>query len=373
MARPNIQAMGTRPLTRDYLIKSTDHEAMLLFEVTRRLNTILDLETALHEVATLMKRAMQADKCELILSENFNRLGELGFPSSIAKLAIEKKAAVIIPNNEDDANTEIGQSASFIHVRSILCVPIMSEDQVIGLTCIYKTDPAFIPFDERDLRLAVIISYQAGLTIERTNLIHEFNVEQRTRHLVERFLSPSEVEFALDYYVKNGQLPAVTEHHATVLFTNIVDSTSLAERLGITRFSNLLANYYQELTTEIFKNEGLVKFWGDSMLAVFGLGKNPENHEEKAVLAGLGILERVKAIKGLDGKDPLQISIGISTGLVMAGYMGSHEHVEFTVLGNAVNIAYSLESQARPKSIICRYADNFSLLKRVCFPAGGSD
>jgi adenylate cyclase len=86
-------------------------------------------------------------------------------------------------------------------------------------------------------------------------------------------------------------------------------------------------------------------------MAVFGLGKNQENHEESAVFAGLEIIERIKSINQADKDLMLQIGVGINTGKVMAGYMGSHERVEFTILGDTVNIAYHLESQARPNRL----------------------
>ncbi len=356
------QPMGTRALTRDFMIESVDQQAVLMYEAAQRLNTVLDLETALHEVADLMKQAMGADKCELILAEQFDRLIELGFPTSIAQMAIDQKAAIIVPNMEDEANPKMGQSASLYHVRSVLCVPVMNNDEVIGLTYIYKTDPQSRPFDERDLQLAVAISYQASLTITRMTLLNKLEAEQRIRHVLERFLAPNEAEYVLDHYMKNGHLPEMAEYKVTVLFADIVDSTNLVERLGVDRFCELLGKYYQELTTAIFKNGGLIKIWGDSIMAVFGLGKNQENHEESAVFAGLEIIERIKSINEADKDLMLEFGVGINTGKVMAGYMGSHERVEFTVLGDTVNIAYRLESQARPNRLFVGPATIAALL-----------
>jgi adenylate cyclase len=353
--------IGTHALTRDFMIETIDQQAVLMYEAAQRLNTVLDLETALHEVADLMKQAMGADKCELVLAEQFSRLAELGFPTSIAQMAIDQKAAIVVPNMEDEANPKIGQSASLYHVRSVLCVPVMNNDEVLGLTYIYKTNPEYHPFDERDLQLAVAISHQAGLTITRMTLLKKFEAEQRIHHLLERFLAPNEAEYVLDYYTENGHLPEMTEHKVTVLFADMVDSTALAESLGIDRFSELLGQYYQELTTAVFKNGGLIKFWGDSMMAVFGLGKNQENNEESAVFAGLEIIERIKSINQANQDTALQIGVGINTGKVLAGYMGSHDRVEFTVLGDTVNIAYRLESQARPNRLFAGPATVASL------------
>jgi hypothetical protein len=75
---------GTHPLTRELLLESIDKHAVLLFEVSSRLSSVIDLEPALQEISSLMKAYMGADKCEVIMAEDFDRFAELGFPASIA-------------------------------------------------------------------------------------------------------------------------------------------------------------------------------------------------------------------------------------------------------------------------------------------------
>jgi diguanylate cyclase (GGDEF)-like protein len=162
---------STQPLTRDLLLESVDQHAVMLYEVSSRLNTILDLSTALQEVSRLMRVSMGAERCEVILADRFSQLAELGFPTSIAQQAIQQKSIVVIPDVTALADQSAGKSALLLRIRSVLCVPIMIEVEVVGLIYVYKTDPASRPFDQHDVQLAVAISHQAALTIQRTRLL----------------------------------------------------------------------------------------------------------------------------------------------------------------------------------------------------------
>jgi len=173
----------TRPLTRDLLLASVDQHAVLLYEVASRLNTILDLKTAIQEVAKLLLDAMGAEKCEVILSEAFDQLGELGFPTSIARQAIDQRSVVVIPDLAALSEQIPSQSALLLRIRSILCVPVIVEDIVAALIYVYKTDPAARPFDENDVQLAVAISHQTALTIQRANLLERSRILEQNLNI----------------------------------------------------------------------------------------------------------------------------------------------------------------------------------------------
>ncbi len=161
----------TQPLTLELLLQAVDQHAVLLFEVARRLNTILDLQASLREVSKLMRISMGAEKCEVILAEQFGQLGELGFPTSIARQVIEQRLVVAIPDLSASGDQTASDSALLLRIRSVLCVPVMSGEEVVALTYIYKTDPSARPFNQPDVQLAVAISHQAALAIERARLL----------------------------------------------------------------------------------------------------------------------------------------------------------------------------------------------------------
>jgi adenylate cyclase len=339
--------MGTRPLTRDFLLESLDHHAVLLYEVSRKMNTILDIDTALQEVSTMMQRTMGADKCNVILADQFPNLTELGFPTTIAKLAIEQQAAVITPEVPVEQG-QLGLSAALLRVRSALCVPILASEEVLGLIYMYKTDPGGRPFDQRDLQLSVAISHQAALTIQRMQLLERIQEESRVRQLLERFVSPAEADYIFQSFKHTGHLTDLAERTVTVLFADIVDSTGLAEQMKPKRFGEMLNRYYQYMTDIIFEYDGLVdKYLGDGVMAVFGMNENKPDPEGRAVNAGLKMIERAKKMRE-EELDQIHIGVGINSGPVVAGYVRTKQRVEFAVLGDTVNVASGLQGKARP-------------------------
>jgi len=353
----------THPLTRDILLESIDQHAILLYEIAGKLNNILDIDTALKEVSEMMQTTLGAEKCELILSEQFNTLGEMGFPTSIANLAIERKSAVIIPDMAEEEE-RYGMSAYLYRVRSVLCVPIVHGDEVLGLIYMYKTNPEERPFDQRDFHLAVAISHQAALTIQRMRLLEKFQEEQRIRLLLQRFVSPAEADFILSEYEPSGLLPELAEHVLTVLFADIADSTGMAERLGATAFGNILTRYYREMTEVIFGHGGMVdKFLGDGIMAIFGMAGDKSDPEGRAVTAGLKMLDVLDKINE-DLEQPIMVGIGVNTGLVVAGYVGTKQQVELTVVGDTVNVAAGLQNMARPNRLFVGPATVASIVGR---------
>jgi HD-GYP domain-containing protein (c-di-GMP phosphodiesterase class II)/pSer/pThr/pTyr-binding forkhead associated (FHA) protein len=165
--------LDTQLLNRNLLLESLDRYAVLLCDVSERLNTLIDPDMALSEVADLIRDAMGADKSKLILAESFSRLQEMGFPTTIAQKAISQRAAVIIPDMYLSTQTDptVGKSGLLMHIHTALCVPVMMGEEVLGLLYVYKTGTTSRPFGPRDLQLAVAICHQAALTIQRTRLL----------------------------------------------------------------------------------------------------------------------------------------------------------------------------------------------------------
>ena len=364
---------GTQPLTRDLLLESLDQHAVLLYEVAGRLNTIIDLETALREVSNLLRVALGADKCEVILSEKFGQLQELGFPTTIARLALDQRSAVVIPDlSATQQDSGLGKSALLLRIRSVMCTPILSGEEIAGLIYVYKTRPLARPFDQRDLQLAVAISHQAALTIQRTRLLKRIRQEQRIRGLLQRFFAAPDAEVFLQDYLQTGRLPELSEQTLTVLFTDICDSTGLAERLGAWRFSKILSRYYQDMTGAVFEQGGLVnKYLGDGLMAVFGVTRNKPDPEERAVHAALEMLRRLEALSEVEG-EKIEVGVGVNTGPAIAGYLGSEDRVEYTVLGDAVNVAQRLQEQARPNRVFIGAATRVALNGNFNFRAVGN-
>lgn len=344
---------NTRQLTRDLILESLDQHAVLLAEVATQLNTVMDLPTALSTVSSMMKATMGADRCELLLYSQFDQLQELGLARSIAQQAIQQRSAVIVQDAQTDPS--VGRSAVLLNIHAAMCVPVMAGDEILGLIYVFKNRPRSRPFDQRDLQLAIAISHQAALTIQRMQLLERVRREEVVSKLLQRFLSPQEAEFLMKEYNETGQLPAIEEHTLTVLVADIVQSTRMAERLGSRRFSRILSTYYQQMTEVVFNHHGLLnKYIGDGLMAVFGMPNQPPEPEMRAVQAAIEMLHKLEYInQALSEK--IAIGIGINTGPAMAGYLGTQDYIEFSVIGYPVNIAWWLESLARPNRILVGY------------------
>jgi adenylate cyclase len=350
-----VQAkMASRPhntqlLTRDLILESLDQHAVLLSEVASRLNTILDLPSALQAVSNMMKVSMGADRCELILMDQIDKLSELGFARSIAQQAIQQRSAVIIQDATSDPT--VGKSAALLHIHAAMCVPVISGDEILGLIYVFKNRAHARPFEKRDMQLAIAIGHQAALTIQRMRLLERVRQQELVSSLLHRFLSPQEAEYLLKEFLETGQLPPVEEHTITVLVADICESTKMAERLGARRFSKILNHYYKEMTDVVFTHGGLLnKYIGDGLMAIFGLPHQPPDPEERAIKTALGMLDKLDEITRSTG-EAIKVGIGINSGPAMAGYLGTTEYIEFSVIGYPVNVAWGLEALARPNRI----------------------
>jgi len=345
----------THEYTRELVLESLVHHAVLMYEVSRQLNTVIDIDTALVEVSDMMKKAMGADRCEVILAEDFDQLTEMRFPTTIAMAAIEKHSAVVVPDMESSEYSRKSDSSLLLRIRSALCVPIMAGEFVIGLIYMYKIGKQDRPFGQKDMQLAVAISHQASLTIQRMKLLDQVRKEQRARELFQRFVSPTEVKNLVQDYLKDGFLPGLMEREVTILFADIANSSSLAERIGAQRFGEILNRYYWDVTDNVFSHGGLVKYLGDGIMAVFGMSgrmtQSPDQKEQiiHAVRSAVSILE---LIEETDYGEEIIIGIGVNTGKAMIGYVGTQERVEITAVGDVANVAFRLQGLARPNRLL---------------------
>ncbi len=141
----------------------------------------------------------------------------------------------------------------------------------------------------------------------------------------------------------------------TVLFCDVKGSTAMAEQLDPEEWAEIMNAAFEHLMQPVYRYEGTVaRLMGDAILAFFGAPIAHEDDPQRAILAGLGIVEsiqsfreRMKQQRGLD----FNVRIGINTGLVVVGDIGSDLKVEYTAMGDAVNVAARMEQTAQPGSV----------------------
>ncbi len=340
--------LGTHSLTRDYMLESLDQHAILIHEVATRLNTIFNIETACKEVSAMVERLLVADKCDLILAEDFQRLSELGYSTTIAQQAIEQCSAIIVQNVDNPA---MGHSGMLLRIRTALCVPLLSENRIIGLLYAYKTQPESRPFDQSDMQLTVAIGHQISLAILRMEALKQSRREEEVRCQLSRFLPPNQVQASVAEYLKTGQMPPLAERKLTILSIGLRGSVQWVERLGSQRFGVLLNHLYQDLREAIFEQAGvLVKGSGDELMAVFGMGDVPDP-EGGAVQAAINIQKHLQALNESEGVQ-IEAGFGISTGQATAGILGAEECFDYVLFGAPASFARSIQNMAKASHVL---------------------
>ena len=137
----------------------------------------------------------------------------------------------------------------------------------------------------------------------------------------------------------------------TVLFADVRGFTKLSENLPPEDVFAMLNDYFDKMIDEISKNHGLLnKFMGDGLMAVFGALEEDPYQEENAIKAALGMrrmLEGMRERFKIERQIDLKIGIGINTGIALVGNIGSNQRMEFTAIGDTVNLGSRLESASK--------------------------
>ncbi|MFL5349064.1 MAG: adenylate/guanylate cyclase domain-containing protein [Hyalangium sp.] len=184
-----------------------------------------------------------------------------------------------------------------------------------------------------------------GLLLAETNrAVRGMFLELRGLDNLSRFL-PRQVA---DRIVKNGETSLMpVQREVTILFSDIRDFTTLSETLPPQVVLALLDDYFGHMTHIVLERQGMVnKFLGDGMMACWGVPEHTEDHAEQAMRAALDMrakLVELNAWRRQRGEPELRIGIGLHTGVVAAGMLGGTRQHEYTVIGDAVNVASRVE------------------------------
>ena len=187
--------------------------------------------------------------------------------------------------------------------------------------------------------------------------------EEVIRELFSRYVTREVAEHAIEF----GAAPGGELIEASVLFADIRGFTTLTEASDPDVLIAMLNRYFRLASSVVVGRGGMVnKYGGDSILAVFGTPLNPaSDHAERAYAAALELpkaLERFNAEQAALGEPRIEIGIGIATGPILAGNVGSDDRLEYTVIGDAVNVASRLQAMTRELDATILVADGTARL-----------
>ncbi len=195
---------------------------------------------------------------------------------------------------------------------------------------------AFLPTATLTVNYAGIVSYR---------FFFEEREKKKIRGAFQQYLPPGLIKELLEHpeLLRLGG----EEKELTAMFSDIREFTSLSEGLTPSALVELLNQYFSAMTDVIFKHWGtLDKYIGDAIMAYWGAPYPQTDHAERACYAGLGMLQALNALQSrrtAEGRPPINIGVGINTGPMLVGNMGSSRRFNFTIMGDNVNLASRLE------------------------------
>jgi adenylate cyclase len=234
-----------------------------------------------------------------------------------------------------------------------MAVPLLVADQLVGA---FHVDSMLASgaFTDKDLLLFSGIATQAAIAIQNFRLAKKIEHEASTRSQFQRLLSPNLVDQIVSGALTLDQAGASRE--VTMLFADIRGFTSMSERNTPEEMVETLNNYFEFMVDVLFKHGGtLDKYVGDEIIGLFGAPVELADAPVRAVRCALDMLKALQEFnrtRASEGKEELRIGIGINSGRVIAGAIGSRLSLQYTVIGDAVNMASRLCNVAKADEII---------------------
>lgn len=348
-------------LRRDYeklrasyeVLRAVGVEPSILTLCNKLLEVALRLVPADRGVVLLHDENGHLEPCALRTSEEVDTEQELVVSRTVLEAALAEGEAVLSHDASADARFQSAQSIIMQGIRSTMCVPLMNGDTVLGAMML-DSKVATHAFTERDLALFETVASQAAVAVQNTLYARKLEQEAVTRERFRRLLSPAIAEQVISGQVEvrqGGELRTTT-----MLFADIRAFTSMSETRSPEAVVDVLNQYFERMVEIVFRHEGtLDKFVGDEIMALFGAPVSHEDDPIRAVRAALQMQAELQSFNDErvgDAFPPFEIGVGINTGEVVAGYIGSSQAMEYTVIGDPVNTASRLCSLALPGQVL---------------------
>lgn len=348
----------------DMNVLRADYEKLrVAHELSQKLAIDSDLDRLLQKVVDETFALIRADRAVILLLDDDDNLEaryvrqkrdeEVKLSGSILDTVRRTKQAVLCSDAMVDERFKAAKSIIMQGIRSTMCVPMLVGEELVG---VFHMDSSMSTgaFTEKDLMLFSGVANQAAIAIQNYMLAKKIEQEAGTRAQFQRLLSPNLVDQIVQGALQLDQ--GGQRREVTMLFADIRGFTSMSERHTPEQMVQTLNEYFEIVVDILFRNGGtLDKYVGDEIIGLFGAPVDLPNSPLQAVRCALGMfkaLQEFNRVRQTEGREPIHIGIGLNTGPVIAGAIGSSQTLQYTVIGDAVNVAARLCSVAGPGELI---------------------
>ncbi|HEV8487413.1 MAG TPA: adenylate/guanylate cyclase domain-containing protein, partial [Blastocatellia bacterium] len=281
------------------------------------------------------------------------QLGEIMLSKTVVDRVIEDRVSLLSFDAQQDNRLVQARSIVLQGISSVMCAPLLGKTTVLGVIYVDCQEQLKI-FSEDDLDLLNAVASETSIAVDNAISHKRLVSEELARAKYRRFMPPHVVDEILantDSLNLGGK-----NSNVTIVFSDVRGFTTMSENLPPESVVEMLNRYFADMTPIVFEHQGLLdKYIGDGMMALFGAPNESEDSAANAVLAAIQMQHQMGSVNEAlrqSGLSTIQIGIGINTGTVTVGYMGSEERTDYTAIGDAVNLAARLEKQAQGGQII---------------------
>ena len=266
---------------------------------------------------------------------------EIVLSQSLLHEVVTKRTGILSRDIRRDPRFAGAESIDASGVRSAMSVPLMVGTELLGVVYV-DSETTSHAFSDKDLQLLSAIAAQAAAALAAARIVERREADTRQRATLERLLSPDVVEKVLSGALKLEK--GGEEREVSVLFADIRGFTAMSEGRPPSEILGLLNDYFEAMVEVLFRHGGaLDKYIGDALMAVFGAPIDVREAPAAAARCALEMQQELKLFnRERSASDQLQIGIGIATGTVVTGMLGSSHRMQFTAIGDTVNTASRL-------------------------------
>ncbi len=337
----------------------------ILLEVSKELSSPEEPHRLLEKILDLLFEIMNVDRAVILLvNEETGQLEDkavkfrVGVPTdeqfystTITNFVHQNGDSVLISDARFDQRFNQSDSVLTQAIHASMCVPLKPRESVIGTLYTDNLSMADI-YSEEDLEFLTALANQAAIAIENAELYKKIESEAVMRAKLERFF-PQAVSKKLK---EEGHLEIV-DTEVTALFADISQFTEMSSQMEPRQVIEMLNEYFQVMVEDIvFQYEGtLEKYIGDALLAVWGAPYQQPDDAQRAVQAAIDMQKAVSRLnkQWQQQRDlQIQIHIGLNTGKVAAGNIGSQKLIQYATIGDTTNVTSRICSAAQAGEIL---------------------